>query len=637
MRKIKKLGMLGAFVLLLGLGGIKEEVYAKGATAYFGTEEGYEWKVGEKSPIGFYLKSEEGTLTEVDMIVTYDPEVLEFKSQGDRDVTVLSDGKIAIKQNEDIGETFKKIVQFFPLVSTETTVEIIQAVGKTEEKEIRSDETVSAKVTIPMEEGCELRSIEIDGEKLEGFDSEKQTYELEVGHEIEELFITATVYDEIEVDISDTELEVGANQIYITTVNERKQKARYTLNVVRKEEVVESDNVVADGAIAESLGEASTGGIAEGNGENSGGNMQEVEETVAAGGMIEGNNENSGENTELTEQEKNRAPWKQNLLKLAVVLVGMLLVFEIGLLVMRIRKKQKRRIKRQEELKTKGKITEFEIEEFETQDVSSTENVEEEPVVIRANKICMDFDRAVNEYTSIKELVIQTVKGKRIKEKYRALNEVSFEIRKGEVIGVIGTNGAGKSTLLKIVAGAMYPTGGSIKVNQGKIQILTLGTGFDMELTGKENVYLNGAIIGYEKEFIDEHYDEIVEFAELQDFMNEKVKNYSSGMVSRLGFAIATVGETAEILILDEVLSVGDRIFQQKSMKRIKEMIHGGSTVIMVSHSTKTISENCDRAIWLEKGHMIAQGNAQKLCAAYEKYDGNFERVLRLKERLKRE
>ena len=216
-------------------------------------------------------------------------------------------------------------------------------------------------------------------------------------------------------------------------------------------------------------------------------------------------------------------------------------------------------------------------------------------------------------------------------------NEVSFEIRKGEVIGVIGTNGAGKSTLLKIIAGAMYPTSGSIKVNQGKIQILTLGTGFDMELTGKENVYLNGAIIGYEKEFIDEHYEEIVEFAELQDFMDEKVKNYSSGMVSRLGFAIATVGEAAEILILDEVLSVGDRIFQQKSMKRIKEMIHGGSTVIMVSHSTKTISENCDRAMWLEKGHLIAMGSAKKLCAAYEKYDGNFERVLRLKERLKRE
>lgn len=637
MRKFIRSGMFGLLFLLLGFGSAKAEVYAEGATAYFGTEEGYEWNVGEKSPIGFYLTSEDGKLTEVELIVIYDPEVLEFKSQNDGDVTVLADGKIAINQKGNIGDTYKKIVQFLPLVSTDTVVEITQATGKTEDKEVCSKGTVSAKVTIPMEEGCGLRSIEINGEKLEGFESKKQDYELEVGDEVEELMVTATVFDEIEVEISDTKLATGTNQIYITTTNERKQKARYTLNVVRKEGVVEADDAVSDSVVADSLNETSTGVTAESNGENSGGNTQAVEETVAAGAMIEGNNENSGENTELTVQGKNRASWKQNLLKLAVVLVGMLLVFEIVILVMRIRKQQKRRIKRQEELKAKGKITEFEIEEFEAEEVPSAEEIEEEPVVIRANKICMDFDRAVNEYTSIKELVIQTVKGKRIKEKYRALNEVSFEIRKGEVIGVIGTNGAGKSTLLKIIAGAMYPTGGSIKVNQGKIQILTLGTGFDMELTGKENVYLNGAIIGYEKEFIDEHYEEIVEFAELQDFMNEKVKNYSSGMVSRLGFAIATVGEAAEILILDEVLSVGDRIFQQKSMKRIKEMIHGGSTVIMVSHSTKTISENCDRAIWLEKGHMIAMGNAKRLCTAYEKYDGNFEKVLRVMERVKRE
>ena len=344
--------------------------------------------------------------------------------------------------------------------------------------------------------------------------------------------------------------------------------------------------------------------------------------------------EQQGNYQELVLEEKsdeNDNEWKQWLLKLAVISVGALLIFESILLLIRIRKQKKKRGKKTGEQKKGINDAVFkQIEEMELRQEPVN------PVVIKGNNICMDFDRAVNEYTSIKELAIQTVKGKRVKEKFRALDNISFEIRKGEVIGVIGTNGAGKSTLLKIIAGAMHPTSGNVEVDKSKIQILTLGTGFDMELTGKENVYLNGAIIGYEKEFIDANYDKIVEFAELQDFMDEKVKNYSSGMVSRLGFAIATVGEAAEILILDEVLSVGDRIFRQKSMKRIKEMIHGGSTVIMVSHSTQTIIENCDRAIWIEKGQMIAMGDAKKLCAEYDKYDGDFEKVMREKEMLVR-
>lgn len=358
--------------------------------------------------------------------------------------------------------------------------------------------------------------------------------------------------------------------------------------------------------------------------------------------------------------EENNDVWKQDLLKLGIVFVGILLLFECGILLLRIhknrQKQRKRKLEEAESEKVKVCIKEehtkegcAEAECIETESVKvehkreeryretkesiiTKQEENEKPVVIRGNNLCMDFDRAVNEYTSIKELAIQTMKGKRIKEKFRALDNISFEIRKGEVIGVIGTNGAGKSTLLKIIAGAMHPTSGSVEVDKSKIQILTLGTGFDMELTGKENVYLNGAIIGYEKEFIDANYDKIVEFAELQDFMGEKAKNYSSGMISRLGFAIATVGEVAEILILDEVLSVGDRIFRQKSMKRIKEMIHGGSTVIMVSHSPQTIKENCDRAIWIEKGQMIAMGDAKKLCAEYDKYDGDLEKVMKEKE-----
>jgi len=163
------------------------------------------------------------------------------------------------------------------------------------------------------------------------------------------------------------------------------------------------------------------------------------------------------------------------------------------------------------------------------------------------------------------------------------------------------------------------PTEGEVKVDRRKIQLLTLGTGFDHELTGRENVYLNGALIGYTKEYIDEKFDDIVAFAELEGFMDEKVKNYSSGMVSRLGFAIATIRNTPEILILDEVLSVGDMFFRKKSEARIQQMIHGGSTVLIVSHSTGVIRKNCTKVVWIEKGKLQAVGDPKTVCDAYEK------------------
>lgn len=243
----------------------------------------------------------------------------------------------------------------------------------------------------------------------------------------------------------------------------------------------------------------------------------------------------------------------------------------------------------------------------------------EEPPVISVKNVTMKFKISTSNASGIKEYLIQRLKHQVSYREFLALDNISFDVNRGEIVGIIGTNGSGKSTLLRIVSGALKPTSGEVQVDRRKIQLLTLGTGFDMELSAKENVYLNGAIIGYPRNFIDEHYNEIVEFAELDGFMDEKVKNFSSGMVSRLGFAIATVGDAAEILILDEVLSVGDEFFRKKSLKRVKEMIHGGSTVLMVSHGMGTILDNCTKVVWIEKGEMKMVGEPKVVCAAYQK------------------
>lgn len=252
-----------------------------------------------------------------------------------------------------------------------------------------------------------------------------------------------------------------------------------------------------------------------------------------------------------------------------------------------------------------------------------TDDTVDREIEIDVQHVTMEFKREKDEATSIKELLIRTLKKQRSYEMFKALDDVNFTVRKGEVVGIIGTNGSGKSTILKIISGVLKPTKGKVLVDKRKIQLLTLGTGFDFELTGRENVYLNGAIIGYTKEYIDEKYEDIVKFAELEGFMEEKVRNYSSGMVSRLGFAIATIRDTPEILILDEVLSVGDMFFRQKSEKRIKEMMHGGSTVLIVSHSPSVIRNNCTKAVWIEKGHLRAVGNPEEVCTAYEKMNQN--------------
>lgn len=251
------------------------------------------------------------------------------------------------------------------------------------------------------------------------------------------------------------------------------------------------------------------------------------------------------------------------------------------------------------------------------QNIENTVVQQTEPVISIKN-VTMKFKIATGNVSSLKEYIIGRIKKQITHRELVALNDITFDVMKGEVVGIIGTNGSGKSTLLKIVSGALKPTSGTVKVDRNKVQLLTLGTGFDYELTAKENVYLNGAIIGFTKEYIDEKYEDIVKFAELEGFMEEKMKNFSSGMVSRLGFAIATMRETPEILILDEVLSVGDEFFRKKSMERIQQMIHGGSTVLIVSHSISTIQQNCTKAVWIEKGIQRMTGEPKAVCEAYQ-------------------
>ena len=195
---------------------------------------------------------------------------------------------------------------------------------------------------------------------------------------------------------------------------------------------------------------------------------------------------------------------------------------------------------------------------------------------------------------------------------------MSFEVKKGEVVGFIGTNGAGKSTLLKLIAGVMKPTKGNIEIYGNICPMIELGAGFDMDLTARENIYLNGAVLGYTKSFIDEKFDEIVDFSELRDFLDVPVRNFSSGMVARLAFSIATIVDP-EILIVDEILSVGDIAFQQKSEKKMRTMIGGGTTVLFVSHSIDQIKNLCDRVVWLDHGNVKQIGQAKEVCDAYYK------------------
>lgn len=237
-------------------------------------------------------------------------------------------------------------------------------------------------------------------------------------------------------------------------------------------------------------------------------------------------------------------------------------------------------------------------------------------IAVSAKGVSMHFNIASEKLENFKEYFIKLIKRQLFYKDFVAVDNVSIEIPKGEVFGIVGTNGSGKSTLLKILSGILQPTTGTVEINGTIAPLIELGAGFDGELTAKENIYLNGAVLGYKKKFIDEHFDAIVDFAELRDFMEMPIKNYSSGMVARIAFAIATIIKP-DILIVDEILSVGDFMFQQKCEDRINELMAGGTTVIIVSHTIDQIERLCDRAMWIEKSKVKMIGDAKEVCAAY--------------------
>ena len=241
-----------------------------------------------------------------------------------------------------------------------------------------------------------------------------------------------------------------------------------------------------------------------------------------------------------------------------------------------------------------------------------------EQYMVEVDNVSMRFNLGIDKGFSLKQWFVDIGSGKKKEKKeFWALTDVSFKVKKGEVIGFIGSNGAGKSTMLKLVAGVMKPTKGEVKSYGNICPMIELGAGFDPQLTARENIYLNGAIMGYSKAFIDSKFQEIVDFSELHDFLDVPVQNFSSGMVARLAFSVATVVDP-EILIVDEILSVGDMAFQAKSEQKMLGMIHGGTTVLFVSHSIEQIKKMCDTVVWLEHGHVKMIGG-KEVCDEYVK------------------
>lgn len=581
----KYIGLLSA--LLLGIFLISTPVGAAGEKIHFGSEE-YQWNLNEVSPIGVYAGAEDAVLS-AEMTVLYDTEKLEYVSGGE----LVEPGKVKVKKSGTSEEEVMEMLQFLPKTSGTTQVTIQSAVIDTETGQTTIESSVNAPVKIPVVEGCKLSNLLIDGKPVENFQPDITEYNVEVSEETEELNIQAEPLDtQTKVEVPPIKLKTGENTVTIIATSLSGDKAAYELTIIKPE-------VQAQPAVSDNEG------------------TKQKEEILST-------NEMSSDNQNLEEtEEKDRGNLTGRMIALLIGLTVVLLLLLAGQFILSHKKKMRKKKKRR---KVPTQVSSSLDEKTENIELSGIQEdipvIDNREVEINVKHVTMEFKKEKDESSSIKELAVRTLKGQRHVEKFKALDDVSFTVKKGEVVGIIGTNGSGKSTILKIISGVLTPTKGTVEVDKSKIQLLTLGTGFDFELTGRENVYLNGAVIGYTKEFIDEKYDEIVKFAELEGFMEEKVRNYSSGMVSRLGFAIATVRDTPEILILDEVLSVGDMFFRKKSERRIKEMMQGGSTVLIVSHSPSVIKANCSKAVWIEKGVLKAVGRAEDVCRAYEKMNG---------------
>jgi ABC-type polysaccharide/polyol phosphate transport system, ATPase component len=559
---MQKLILQIVLIFIIGMALHVIPVHADGERTAFGSES-YQWEQGVDSPIGIYAHAAQGVRT-TEIYVQYDETMLEYNAGGEQ----IEPGLIRMIGNGSNAVVYQQMLQFTPLISGKTQITIQESSITDSVGELHTTQAIHVPVDIVLPSDWQLESMQLNGIEIEDFQVNTIEYDVEMNGEVEQIDITVLPND-FHVEASKNTLDIGNNDIYIVVTNTAGQKVRYKLQINRSDELTDGENRT-DG------------------------------ETQEAQVMVQGTH------TEGI-AKRNQALLYVLLIVLLIVLVVLIVVkFRMS----KTNEQNKRIINTDEELL----ILEWD-EELSQDDLQG----ERTDTVIAVNHVVMDFKREKDEATSVKEHVIRTVKGQHSYEMFRALDDISFRIHTGEVVGIIGTNGSGKSTILKIISGVLAPTTGSVQVDRAKIQLLTLGTGFDMELTGRENVYLNGALIGYTKEYIDKHYDEIVKFAELEGFMEEKVRNYSSGMVSRLGFAIATIRDTPEILILDEVLSVGDMFFRKKSEERIKKMIHGGSTVLIVSHSTSTIRNNCTKAIWIEKSKLKAVGDAKKVCDAYEK------------------
>ena len=662
--RIPLLGAALAAAILLCAG---IPIRAENASVVFGSSE-YAPTEGEEFAIGLCVRCDAPDFIYT-VTIQYDPACLEYLGGADNggNGVLLFAGEASGGQRQYM-LTFRAVTESIsPISVTEASVITNPAAGAAKEGVMGAGmeqqagppaiaELTSlglARVSVQSRVDDTLSELSIEGLPDFGLEPDVYEYDIEVPSDMKELVLDAVPTDErASVDISDTALETGENTVTVT-VSTGVEAVQYFLHVTRPETEPLPDAV---SELEQEAGSQSEEVLKAAAASKSEAENPEEEAATSAGEAAMLSPSAEGERPEednpqtIAETESLFVPamaqpaadpgWPAgHLASFAVRYLYMgggvlLLLAAAGLGIFLWRRKREEPYFDEDEddmewieLDTDGNWrrwqeavdeTEEEMEEAD----SRPREKQQEPPVIRVEDVSMRFKISDINAGSLKEYLLVTLKRQNRYHELEALRHISFDIRRGEVIGIIGTNGSGKSTLLKLIAGVLKPSEGRVEVDKKKVQLLTLGTGFDAELTARENVYLNGAIIGYSREFIDENFDRIVAFAELEGFMDEKIKNFSSGMTSRLGFAIATVGETADILILDEVLSVGDMFFRQKSEQRIKEMIHGGSTVLIVSHSTDTIIKNCTRAVWIEKGVLKEIGEPKKVCEAYRKLAG---------------